>query len=337
MPRQMVARKFRRWRPVRESRRIVHIGRRVGMPRQVVLSPDVQRVPLIVIQQPKSIAKRKVGQPAINIPKPKCQLVRIRQINLCPIPNPWRTQCQLPPIDPRALNCHRKKQVRIVEVVMVEKILCPRQKIIRVKRPAMKGNRHAELMLFVALSVKRNKSQILVGSRVQKRSRKRKQRRRLIKMPVKRPENPVQLRNPQRSADAWTRRILNYIPRKMRLPQPAIQSEPRSHLELILGVHSGQAAHRIRLRRSQIRRARFRTTHRRRRRTIKNQAEELRVLLRKRIKTRAQVILFLYPRNRRLPALILRRAVLRRRTRQIQWTTFIVRAVEMEKRRNREH
>src|ERR1700740_2389291 len=60
MTRQMVAGILRRRRAVRESRSVIHVGRRIGMPRQVVLSAEMQRVALVVIQQSKPVAERKV-------------------------------------------------------------------------------------------------------------------------------------------------------------------------------------------------------------------------------------------------------------------------------------
>src|ERR1700675_2360648 len=118
----------------------------------------------------------------------------------------------------------------------------------------------------------------------------------------------------------------------MRLPQPAIQRKPRSHFELIFGIQSCQATHWVHVSRSQIRRTGLRTSSRRWRRTVEDQAEELRILLCKGIEPRSQVIALLHPSDCRLAALILRGTVFCRRTRYIQRAAFVIRTVEVEER-----
>jgi hypothetical protein len=60
----------------------------------------MQGVPLVVIQQSKSIPKREIGQTAVNIAEAKGQLIGVGQINLGSIANAGRTQRELPSVDP---------------------------------------------------------------------------------------------------------------------------------------------------------------------------------------------------------------------------------------------
>ena len=69
---------------------------------------------------------------------------------------------------------------------------------------------------------------------------------------------------------------------------------------------------------------------------MEDQTKQLRVLLRKGVETRAQIVALLHPRDAGLTSLIFRRAIFRRRTRQVQRAAPIVRAVVVKKRRNRQ-
>jgi hypothetical protein len=102
-----------------------------------------------------------------------------------------RTQSEFPAVDAHALDGYRKEQIRVVEIVVIEKVCRASEEIIRVDRPASEGNRHAELMLFVALPTKRSKPKILVGCRLQERAGKRQEGRGLIKAAIKPAKNPV--------------------------------------------------------------------------------------------------------------------------------------------------
>src|SRR5690348_1118389 len=103
-------------------------------------------------------------------------------------------------------------------------------------------------MLLVALTVQWNKPQILVGSQSQKRAGECLQGRRLIKVAVKAPEDPVELGNSQGRADAGAGYIFDHTPGKVGLPEAGIQVEPRIQSELIFRVERCKAAHRIYLR-----------------------------------------------------------------------------------------
>src|SRR6202167_2077876 len=158
---QMIIR-IRRRIPVRKSRRVINVGRNKRSPRQRPLSADVQGVSLVVVEQSESVAKREIRQAAVDVPESQRELIRVRQINLPVIVNSRRTQRQFPSVDARALNRDREKHVGIIQVVVVDEILCARQKVIRVDRPPKQWNRDAKLMLLIALAMQRNEAQILL-------------------------------------------------------------------------------------------------------------------------------------------------------------------------------
>ena len=83
----------------------------------------MQGVPLIVIQQSKSIPKREISQTAVNVAESKGKLIGVGQINLSPIANAGRTQGELPSVDARPLNGDRKENVGVVLVVVIEEIV----------------------------------------------------------------------------------------------------------------------------------------------------------------------------------------------------------------------
>lgn len=160
---EMVSRIRWSWIAVREARRIVNVRRSIRIPRQSVLSAEMQSVALVVVEKTEAITKGKIRQTAIDITETERQLIRIGQVNLCAIANARRTQRQFPAIDARALNRDGNEEVGIVEIVVVEEIPCQRLKIVGINRPPVKRNGHAELVLLVALAMQRHESQALVG------------------------------------------------------------------------------------------------------------------------------------------------------------------------------
>src|SRR6202043_2374119 len=88
----------------------------------------------------------------------------------------------------------------------------------------------------------RNKSEILAIHKLQQRPRGSDQRRRLIKTPIEPAENPIQLRHAHRNSRPRACVVLHHSARKMRIAHAAIQSEPRSSLELLLSKKRLQSA-----------------------------------------------------------------------------------------------
>ena len=74
--------------------------------------------------------------------------------------------------------------------------------------PAVKRNRDTKLVFFIALALQGGESQNLAAGQIEKRTSRSQQRRRLIKVTVKAMKNPVQPRNPDRSAEARVRGVL---------------------------------------------------------------------------------------------------------------------------------
>src|SRR6266403_4120974 len=147
-----------------------------------------------------------------------------------------RAERKLPSVDAGALDGNGKKQVGVVEIVVVEEIHSASEKIAGVQRPAMKRNGDAKLVLFIAFTVERNEAQVLIVGGLQERTGNGQQRRRLVEMAIKGAENPVQFGNPQRSADAGAGCILNHAAGKVRLPETSIQAKPWCCFELLLCV-----------------------------------------------------------------------------------------------------
>src|SRR5271170_3906745 len=123
------------------------------MPRQRVLTADVQGVSLVVIEQAKAITKREVGESAVDVAEAERELIGVRQVDLPAVANAWRAQRQLPAVDSCALNGNGEEEIRVVEIIVVEKVFRAGQKVVGVQRPSAERNRYAELVLLIALSV----------------------------------------------------------------------------------------------------------------------------------------------------------------------------------------
>ena len=102
-----------------------------------------------------------------------------------------RTERQLPTIDSRALYINREEDVGVIQAVVVEEVAGASQKVIGVQDPAFEGNSDTELVFFIALACQWHKIQLLALDGVESGARKRAERRRLIKAPVKAAEHPV--------------------------------------------------------------------------------------------------------------------------------------------------
>jgi len=125
-----------------------------------------------------------------------------------------RAKRELPAVDARALDGDWEKQVGIVEIVVVEEIHGAGQKIAGVQGPAAEWNGNAKLMFFIPFTMERDEAQVLIVGGLQQLAGNSYQRRCLIEMPVEGAVDPVQLWNPQRSADARAGSILDDAARK---------------------------------------------------------------------------------------------------------------------------
>src|SRR5260221_5541501 len=107
--------------------------------------------------------------------------------------DPWRRARELPAVDACALDSNGKKQVGVVEIVVVKEVFGTGEEIAGVERPAAKGNRDAKLVLLIALTVQRNEAQVLIVGGLQERPGNGQQRRRLVGKSVEGAVQPGQV------------------------------------------------------------------------------------------------------------------------------------------------
>src|SRR3984893_11162984 len=95
VPRQM--RRTRRI-PILKPRSVIHVRRSVAAPRQSKVAPDVQSIPLVMIQQKITGIRggSKIRESAVDRSSPLYNLVRIRHVQLTAFGDPRRMQCQFP-------------------------------------------------------------------------------------------------------------------------------------------------------------------------------------------------------------------------------------------------
>ena len=63
------------WVAIREARGVVNVGRGIAPPGQRVLSADMQRVSLIVVQQFETVAKGEIGETAVDVSESEGKLI----------------------------------------------------------------------------------------------------------------------------------------------------------------------------------------------------------------------------------------------------------------------
>ena len=129
-------------------------------------------------------------------------------MNLAAMGDARRAQRGFPSADHGLANGDGKKEIGFADIVVVEEIHDVGAEVIGVEDPSAKGDGHAELMLFVALAVERNESQIVGIGKMQQRPGSGDQRRRLIIVAIESAESPVEMRNVERGAEARADGIL---------------------------------------------------------------------------------------------------------------------------------
>lgn len=113
---------------------------------------------------------------------------------------------------------------------MVEEIGGASQKIVGIEGPAAKGNSYAELVLFVAFAVERNKTEILIVGGGEKWTGNSEQRRSLIEMSVEGAENPVKLGDLQEAPTRGLEAFSTTSPEKWVWRRPAFRLSQRVSL-----------------------------------------------------------------------------------------------------------
>src|SRR6266403_1587553 len=162
---------------------------------------------------------------------------------------------------------------------MIEEIPNVRLEIGNIKLPATDGNGQAEFALFVPFAAQRQEVKPLIDGLLQERSGNREKRRSLIVAAVEGAENPVKLRHAKRSADARIDMIFDKPARKMRVAEPAVESEPIGNAVLVFGEEGEESAAWM-----------FRLAERRTGAVGGHEAKECVVLLRESIETGACVV-----------------------------------------------
>src|ERR1700723_108602 len=118
-------------------------------------------------------------------------------MRLAPVPKPRGAKGQLGSANARIRQSDRDENVRLADIVVVEKIYAASFEIVAVQQPAANGDRDSQLMFFTAFAMKGLKGSRVAGSRdalkkTEKRPGKGHQRRRLIKVAPEGTEHPVQ-------------------------------------------------------------------------------------------------------------------------------------------------
>src|SRR5438874_13713734 len=81
-----------------------------------------------------------------------------------------RAQCRLPSADASAIDSEREKDVRVLERVMIEKILGEGVEVASVDGPAFERDPDADLPLLVAFAAQRKEAYTLVRGKSEQRS-----------------------------------------------------------------------------------------------------------------------------------------------------------------------
>ena len=215
---------------VREARGVVHVRGSIGAPWKAVLSAEVQRVALVVVEELKAIAKREIGEAAVDVAESKGELIRVGQVELAAIADARRAQGELPPVNARALNRDGKENVGVIQIVVIEEVAGARQEIVGVKGPASKRDSDPKLVLFVPFTVKRDEIKGLSSDELQEGTGCGDKWRRLIEMAVEAAKDPLQFRDSDGSTDARAGRIFNHSTGKVGLANTRIQGKPGCRL-----------------------------------------------------------------------------------------------------------
>ena len=137
---------------------------------------------------------------------------------------------------------------------MIEEIRRIGAKHVGIENPAAPRYVHAELFLFVALTVERDESQIVAVRQLQQRARSGDERRRLIVVAIGSAEGPIKVRHIERNAEARANRALDDVAGKVSGTKASGERQPGERFEFvieeerchaageILGVREGRVA-----------------------------------------------------------------------------------------------
>src|ERR1700722_5056900 len=169
---------------VAETGTIINIHRDIAAPGEIRIPADIQSVALIVIERRQACGQGKISQAAGNGPAALCDLIRVCQMNLGPMRDARRTQCEFPTTNHGLADGDRKEQIRLPNIVVVEEIHHVGPEIVGVESPTAIRNGDAKLMFFIAFAVQGDKSQIAGLSKIEQWAGRRNQGWRLVILSV---------------------------------------------------------------------------------------------------------------------------------------------------------
>src|SRR5664279_3130864 len=138
------------------------------MPRKCRGKTNIQRIALIVIDGRVSrlnITLRRTDgnadQATRDISALFRYLIRICKVHLAELPQSWRLQSKFPRLNQRAVDRYREVDAGFPDTRMVEEVIHPRLKMVRIQQPSAERNLHAELVFLVVLAMQRNEGGVL--------------------------------------------------------------------------------------------------------------------------------------------------------------------------------
>src|SRR6267143_2447323 len=150
---------------VTEAGAVVDVRGCVRSPRHRNVGADVERVGLVMIEGEERGGKSKIRQAARDWQFAIGDLIGVCQVDLSTVGDAGRAECQFPTADFSSINRDRQTQPRS-DAALVKEIAGAGFEIVRVENPTAIGNGDSELMLFVALSVKRQETTIVRGAKL---------------------------------------------------------------------------------------------------------------------------------------------------------------------------
>src|SRR5882672_3839566 len=266
---------------IEESGAVAQIPGRERAPRQSGAKADAERISLVVVEEKKSLVRRcEIGETTCDRSGAFDELMGIGQIKLEAIRDARRPRGQFPTVNACAIDRQRKENVGIAEHVMIEEIPNVRLEIGNIKLPAVDGDGQAEFALFVPFAVQRQELKPLIDGFLLERPGNCEKRRSLIVAAVEGAENPVQFRHAKSCADARIDVVFSEPTRKMRIAEPAVESEPIGDAVLVFREEREEPASWV-----------FRLAKRRTGAVSGHEAKECVVLLRESIEARARIVL----------------------------------------------
>ena len=110
---------------------------------------------LIVVQQEELIGRSEEGETARSFSPSLSTLAGVRQVHLATPQEHRRLQSDLPTVHTSALQRQWKKDIRVAQGIVIEKVSALGMEVIGVKRPTSERNSDSELVLLIAFAVQR--------------------------------------------------------------------------------------------------------------------------------------------------------------------------------------